>query len=204
LGRFERERQSLCRSNALTSTPPASELPIRSPLLTTDVTQKEPAWFWRRTPRAARRDPVLLKQVVNDRLLVPVGPAGEEENDEGKRSRQRVHGASVPERPARVQDAPKSRTCAIGLGPSSGATSLLRLRRIRRLSRDRPRPSFRTGRPRRLVEHQGHRAAEDRPERPGAMHDGGTRGRRRVHAETVRVEPGTTPPTRHPIQGREG
>jgi hypothetical protein len=32
-------------------------------------------------------DPVLLEQVVNDRLLLPVDPAGEEENDEGERRR---------------------------------------------------------------------------------------------------------------------
>src|SRR5438309_7432758 len=44
------------------------------------------------------QDAVLLEQVLNDRLLLPVDPAGEDENDEGKRRRQRVHGASVPDR----------------------------------------------------------------------------------------------------------
>src|SRR6185436_5481039 len=48
-------------------------------------------------------DAVLLEQVVNDRLLLPVDPAGEEENDEGERLRQRVHGASVPERLGRCK-----------------------------------------------------------------------------------------------------
>jgi hypothetical protein len=73
-------------------------------------------------------DPVLLEQVVNDRLLLPVDPAGEEENDEGERRRQRVHGASVPERLDPLQGAPDSRASAIRLEPSSGATSLVRLR----------------------------------------------------------------------------
>src|SRR5882762_11306007 len=44
------------------------------------------------------KNPVLLEQVVNDCLLLPVDPAGEEENDEGERRSQRVHGTSVPER----------------------------------------------------------------------------------------------------------
>jgi hypothetical protein len=38
-------------------------------------------------------------QVVNDRLLVPVDPAGEDQEEEGERGRQRVHRRSVPERP---------------------------------------------------------------------------------------------------------
>jgi hypothetical protein len=37
-------------------------------------------------------DAVLLEQVVNDYLLVPVDPAGEEKEGEGERGRQRVHG----------------------------------------------------------------------------------------------------------------
>jgi hypothetical protein len=41
---------------------------------------------------------VLLEQVVNNGLLLPVDPAREEENNERERRRQRVHGASVPER----------------------------------------------------------------------------------------------------------
>ena len=34
---------------------------------------------------------VLLEQVVNDRLLVPVDPAGEEKEEEGEWGRQRIH-----------------------------------------------------------------------------------------------------------------
>jgi hypothetical protein len=48
-------------------------------------------------------DTVLLEQVVNDRLLVPVDPAGKEKEEEGERGRQRVHGRSVPEGPPRFK-----------------------------------------------------------------------------------------------------
>jgi hypothetical protein len=41
-------------------------------------------------------NPVFLEQVVNDRLLLPVDPAGEEEYDEGERRRQRVHAQACP------------------------------------------------------------------------------------------------------------
>ena len=50
-------------------------------------------------------DTVFLEQVINDRLLVPVDPAGEEKEEEGKRGRQRVHGRSVPEGPVRFKGA---------------------------------------------------------------------------------------------------
>jgi hypothetical protein len=48
-------------------------------------------------------DTVLLEQVINDRLLVPVDPAGEERKEEGERRRQWVHGRSVPEGPPRFK-----------------------------------------------------------------------------------------------------
>ena len=38
---------------------------------------------------------VLLKQVVNHGLLLAIGPAGEQEEEEGERERQRVHRGSV-------------------------------------------------------------------------------------------------------------
>ena len=41
-------------------------------------------------------DTVLLEQVVNDRLLVSIDPAGEQQEEEGERGRQRVHGGSLP------------------------------------------------------------------------------------------------------------
>ena len=44
-------------------------------------------------------DPVLLEQVVNDRLLVSIDPAREQQEEEGERGRQRVHGGSLPEAP---------------------------------------------------------------------------------------------------------
>ena len=42
-------------------------------------------------------DPVLLEQVVNDRLLLSIDPAGEQQEEEGERGRQRVHGGSLPQ-----------------------------------------------------------------------------------------------------------
>ena len=56
-------------------------------------------------------DSVLLEQVVNNCLLLSVDPAGDEENNEHERSRQRVHGASVPERLAQCK---ARRDCSIG------------------------------------------------------------------------------------------
>ena len=46
-------------------------------------------------PRSVRRaqDSVLFEQVVNDCLLLPVDPAGKEQDDERERRRQRVHDA---------------------------------------------------------------------------------------------------------------
>jgi hypothetical protein len=43
-------------------------------------------------------DSVLLEQVVDDRLLVSIGPAGEQQEEEGERWRQPAHDWSVPER----------------------------------------------------------------------------------------------------------
>jgi hypothetical protein len=52
----------------------------------------------RRDPCAARKDPVLLEQVVNHLLLLSIDPPGEQQYEEGERRQQRVHGRSVPER----------------------------------------------------------------------------------------------------------
>jgi hypothetical protein len=62
-------------------------------------------------------DTVLLEQVVNDRLLVPVDPAGEEQEEEGERGRQRGHGRSVPEGP------PRFKGCGGIAGPASSKAS---------------------------------------------------------------------------------
>jgi hypothetical protein len=51
------------------------------------------------------QDPVLLEQVVDDRLLLPVHPARDQQEQEGERARQRVHGGSVSQRSDWVQDA---------------------------------------------------------------------------------------------------
>ena len=69
----------------------------------------------RRGPCTAE-DPVLLEQVVNDRLRVPVDPAGEEKEEEGDRGRQRVHGRRVTRGAAPVQGV---RACGI-VGPQIG------------------------------------------------------------------------------------
>ena len=50
-------------------------------------------------------DPVLLEQVVDDRLLLQVDPARDQQEQEGERARQRVHGGSVSQRGDFVQDA---------------------------------------------------------------------------------------------------
>ena len=50
-------------------------------------------------------DPVLLEQVVDDRLLLPVHPARDQQEQEGERARQRVHGGSVSQRGDSVQGA---------------------------------------------------------------------------------------------------
>src|SRR4030095_4455486 len=49
--------------------------------------------------RSVRRaeNPVLLEQVVNDRLLLPINPAREQQEQKGEWRRQRVHRARVPE-----------------------------------------------------------------------------------------------------------
>jgi hypothetical protein len=40
---------------------------------------------------------ILLDQVVDDRLLVSIDPAKEQQDEEGERGRQRVHGGSLPQ-----------------------------------------------------------------------------------------------------------
>ena len=42
-------------------------------------------------------DAVLFEQVVNDRLLVSIDPAREQQEEEGERGRQRAHGGSLPQ-----------------------------------------------------------------------------------------------------------
>jgi hypothetical protein len=50
---------------------------------------------WRPVHRAG--DAVLLEQVVNNRLLLPIDPAGEPQQKEGERGTERVHVGSLPE-----------------------------------------------------------------------------------------------------------
>jgi phage head maturation protease len=56
-------------------------------------------------------DAVLLEQIDNDRLLVSIDPAREQQEEEGERVRQRVHGGSLPQCRAAfnpVRDGPSS------------------------------------------------------------------------------------------------
>jgi hypothetical protein len=62
------------------------------------VGEAEPSGAVRRS-----EDSVLFEQVLNDRLSLSVDPPGEHEDKKGERRRQRVHGASVPERLARIK-----------------------------------------------------------------------------------------------------
>jgi hypothetical protein len=91
-------------------------------------------------------DPVLLEQVVDDRLLLPVDPAGEEENDEGKRRRQRVHGVSVPERLARRKTRQNRERAPLGLGRVLGAQASCDCVEYADCRMIRSRQNFRTGR----------------------------------------------------------
>ena len=52
----------------------------------------------RSRPVGCAEDAILLAQVVNDVLLLPVDPAGAEQKEEGEWPRQWVHGGSLPER----------------------------------------------------------------------------------------------------------
>ena len=45
-----------------------------------------------------------VTQIVNDRLLLPVDPTGEEQQEKGERRRQRIHRESVPEALPRFKD----------------------------------------------------------------------------------------------------
>src|SRR6516165_4333869 len=99
--------------------------------------------------RRSRRDgcapenPVLLKQVLDDRLLLSIDPTGEQQGEEGERRRQRIHGASVPEGLLLFQGLDM---WGVDWVPSSEAQALLRLRRAPRHRVIRRRRSFRTGR----------------------------------------------------------
>ena len=43
-------------------------------------------------------DSMFLEQMANDRLLVSIDPAGEQQQEEGERGRHRGHGGSLPDR----------------------------------------------------------------------------------------------------------
>ena len=68
-------------------------------------------------------NPVLFEQVVNDRLLLPVDPAGDKKDEERERGRQRVHREACP------RSTPRCKACdqaIVGrqLGPRSSRRTL--------------------------------------------------------------------------------
>jgi hypothetical protein len=67
-----------------------------------------------------------LKHVVNDRLLLPIGPAGEQQEEEDERGRQRGHGGSLPEARPRFQRARDWDTLRSQPGLTGSRRSLLR------------------------------------------------------------------------------
>jgi len=58
-------------------------------------------------------DPVLLEQVLNDGLLMTIDPAREQQEEEGERARQQVHGESLPERRPLFNRLRKWASCAV-------------------------------------------------------------------------------------------
>jgi hypothetical protein len=88
---------------------PAKNLAFHGQAAALVVGDMEPS----RSVRGAE-DSVLLEQVVNNCLLLSVDPAGDEENNEHERRRQRVHGASVPERLAQCKARRDSRSALPG------------------------------------------------------------------------------------------
>ena len=65
------------------------------------------------------QDSVLLQQVVDDGLLLPVDPACEKQNDERERRRQRFHGATRALRGCRRARRATTRLCALKESPTS-------------------------------------------------------------------------------------
>src|SRR5262249_5546490 len=101
------------------------------------------------SPRTVRRaeNAVLLEQVVDDRLLVSIYPAGEQQEAEGERALQPVHDRSVPERRLLFngceigQPAPSSR---VGIREANASSDAVDARRFS--DRSAVRTSFRTPR----------------------------------------------------------
>ena len=73
---------------------PAEDLAFHGEAASLVVGETQPSGSVRRA-----EDPVLLEQVVNDRLLLPIDPAGDQQEQEREWARQRVHGGSLPEAP---------------------------------------------------------------------------------------------------------
>ena len=70
----------------------AEDLPCHGQAASRVIGEAKPVGTVRRA-----EDQVLLAEVVNDRLLLPVDPAGEEQDEDGERRLQRLHADSVPE-----------------------------------------------------------------------------------------------------------
>ena len=66
--------------------PPAKDLPFHGQPASLVIREAQPSGALRRA-----EDAVLLEQVINDRLLLAVHPAGEQQEEESERGRQTVH-----------------------------------------------------------------------------------------------------------------
>ena len=73
---------------------PAEHLALHGEATSLVVGETQPSGSVRRA-----ENPVLLEQVVNDRLVLPIDPAGDQQEKESEWARQRVHGESLPEAP---------------------------------------------------------------------------------------------------------
>src|ERR1700730_16647807 len=111
---------------------------------TLPFTAKRRRWSSVRQSRRGPEDTVLLEQVVHDRLLVPVDPAGEEKEEEGERGRKRAHCRSVPHGPSQFKGCEPAISWARRSARRSRGASLLEGVDTPIFSEIRPRPSFRT------------------------------------------------------------
>ncbi len=75
-------------------TAPAEDLAFQGQPASLVVSETQPSGRVRRT-----QNPILLEQVVNDCLVLPVDPARDKQEEEGEWARQLVHGDSLPEGP---------------------------------------------------------------------------------------------------------
>ena len=116
---------------------PAEHLAFHGQAASLVVGEAQPSGSVRRA-----EDPVLLEQVVNDRLLLPVDPAGEQQEKEGEWARQRVHGGSVPEGRSQFKGYASGDTMRRQIGSRCPGRQPPPIASTHRFSRIRPRPQI--------------------------------------------------------------